>query len=397
VDGYVKQEGTKKMAKLTDSIIEACLPNSKEYFLWDEHIPGFGCRIYPSGQKTYVYRFISPIRKTRQTIKIGDVRILKIKDARNTAQAYGIQVYNQIDPILEKNKKTETEKKKISFLEFWERYEKEYIDINHKESTKRGNKCNIKRIKKYFNNMNLDSISPNDISNFKSYILNETNSKSVFTISRSLLKCFFDYAELLGYRSRRTNPCDDIKGWPSVQRQTFLSEHELILIKKELEQELKLKKTSIYMIYALYFTVYTGQRKSEIAKLKWQDIDFKKNTVNLTDSKTGKRPFYLNQKALDILKKVPRIDNNPYIFCGKINCMPISRINRLWNKIRKNLGLKNVRIHDLRHSFASFAVEKGMDLYTLSKLLGHKSIKSTERYAHLRREHLVKATNEIFK
>jgi len=116
---------------------------------------------------------------------------------------------------------------------------------------------------------------------------------------------------------------------------------------------------------------------------------------HLQDSKTGAKTFPLNSKSIDLLKSLKKDSANPYVLHGKAPGSHLNKIETTWHKVRKLAGIPDVRIHDLRHSFASFALKKGVDLYTVSKLLGHKNIATTTRYAHLELEHLKEATNKV--
>ncbi|MBY0273362.1 MAG: site-specific integrase [Alphaproteobacteria bacterium] len=118
--------------------------------------------------------------------------------------------------------------------------------------------------------------------------------------------------------------------------------------------------------------------------------------MHLQDSKTGERVVPLNEPAKKVLEKLKQQPGNPYVFCSNTHKNGrIVNIEKAWQKIRKRADLNDVRIHDLRHSFASFAIKQGLDLYQVAKLLGHKNIRTTTRYAHLAREDLIKASNIV--
>ena len=159
-------------------------------------------------------------------------------------------------------------------------------------------------------------------------------------------------------------------------------------------------------IKAIQLLLYTGCRESEITQLKWEEVNFEDKYLYLKDEahqsqgrsiKTGTRTVPLNKKALEILRDLERKENNLYVFFGQNPGRPIHGVGTFWRRNRKKIDLEDVRLHDLRHSFASFALKQGVDLYTVSKLLGHKNIATTTRYAHLELDHLKEATNKIFK
>jgi integrase len=141
--------------------------------------------------------------------------------------------------------------------------------------------------------------------------------------------------------------------------------------------------------------MYTGCRVGEILTLKWKDVFLEEGYLHLKDSKTGEKTIPLSESAKAILGELKREHENPYVFIGEKPGTGLTTLTRAWYKIRHLANLQGVRLHDLRHTFASLAIKQGVDLYTVSKLLGHKNIATTTRYAHLEMKHLLKATNVI--
>jgi integrase len=127
----------------------------------------------------------------------------------------------------------------------------------------------------------------------------------------------------------------------------------------------------------------TGARRGEIASLQWQNVDFKQKCLRLPDSKTGAKVIYLNEPALDIIQSLPRLSNNLYVIPGNRVGAASGAINRAWSRVRLAAGLRDVRLHDLRHSFASIGIVDGLSLSVIGALLGHKHAATTARYAHL--------------
>ena len=126
---------------------------------------------------------------------------------------------------------------------------------------------------------------------------------------------------------------------------------------------------------------YTGCRSGEITNLKWDEVG--DNTLGLVDSKTGPRKVYLNSEARAIIKRQPRTGSQ-YVFPSQMNPpQPFSRFLSLWRLVRKRAGIEDVRLHDLRHNFASWAVMQGVPLPTVARLLGHRQVSMTLRYAHV--------------
>jgi integrase len=129
--------------------------------------------------------------------------------------------------------------------------------------------------------------------------------------------------------------------------------------------------------------------------LRWRDVDFERGYLNLPDSKTGQKLVTLGAPALKILSSLPQIEGNPYVIAGKGVGKPRRDIKRPWQRIIAHAGLEGLRVHDLRHSFASVGAASGMGLFIVGKLLGHASPSTTQRYAHLGDDPLRDAAESI--
>ena len=127
----------------------------------------------------------------------------------------------------------------------------------------------------------------------------------------------------------------------------------------------------------------TECRCNEILKLRWDEVDVERNELRLADSKTGQWTVPLSPAAKRVIAARPRVLGNPWVIPGKLNGRPLRNVNRAWCKVRERAGLEDVRLHDLRHSFASRALALGESLPMIGKLLGHARIQTTARYAHL--------------
>ena len=150
-------------------------------------------------------------------------------------------------------------------------------------------------------------------------------------------------------------------------------------------------------VHAIMLLLLTGARRSEILELEWTMVDLEAGVLALPDSKTGRKDIYLSRPAVELLERVPRYEGNDLVFPGRVGT--IVKIDTAWARIRARAGLgDDVRIHDLRHSFASTAVAAGMSLPKIGKLLGHLTPATTARYAHLDRSALrddVEAIGEL--
>lgn len=156
---------------------------------------------------------------------------------------------------------------------------------------------------------------------------------------------------------------------------------------------------SPFVLAAIWLLLFTGCRLGEIMNLRWSEVDFECGTLNLADSKTGKKSVILNAPALEILSDLPRVGS--YVIAGQNPYAPRTSITRQWYRIRELAGLDGsdgkqaFRLHDFRHSFASVGVGVGMGLPIVGKLLGHSQPATTQRYAHLDADPLRRAANAI--
>jgi integrase len=161
------------------------------------------------------------------------------------------------------------------------------------------------------------------------------------------------------------------------------------------KEENRRTKLDPFAVAAVRLLILTGARLSEILKLQWVNVDFERGMIFLPDSKTGRKPVYLSAAALDVLAGLPRIEGNVHVIAGAKGGAPRADLKRPWESLRRAAGLDGVRIHDLRHSFASFGAGASLGLPIVGKLLGHKQAATTHRYAHLDADPLRRAVETI--
>jgi integrase len=195
----------------------------------------------------------------------------------------------------------------------------------------------------------------------------------------AVLSKMFALAEQWDLRAGESNPCRHVEKFSENKRERFLSPAELA----QLGDVLARYDGSPYYVAAIKLLVFTGARLGEILGLQWQWIDFQRGEARLPDSKTGAKTIHLPSPALAVLAELPRVDGNPHVIVGGVPGAPLVNLEKPWRAIRKAAGLEDVRLHDLRHSFASIAASGGMGLPIIGKMLGHTQAQTTQRYAHL--------------
>ena len=208
----------------------------------------------------------------------------------------------------------------------------------------------------------------------------------------AILNRMFSLAEVWGLRRDGVHPCRAIRKYREHHRERFLTEEEFRRLGRVLDEVAaeagtgKGKQLGVSVAAALRLLMLTGCRRNEILTLRWEDVDLAAGEIRLADSKTGPRVVPLPAAAVSVLAALPRIPGNPWVITGAKPGRHLSNLNDHWLRIRARAGLEDVRIHDLRHSFASRALALGESLPTIGRLLGHGQVTTTSRYAHLARD-----------
>jgi len=199
----------------------------------------------------------------------------------------------------------------------------------------------------------------------------------------AVLSKMFSFAEQRGLVPDGTNPCRRIEKYREQARDRFLTQAEIVRLGQALTQAEDKQATSPHVIAAIRLLLFTGARLSEILTLRWEHVDLERAMLFLPDSKTGRKAITLNTPACDVLRSMPRLEGNPWVIAGHKHGEHLVNMQKPWRAIRKSAALEDVRIHDLRHTFASIAAASGASLPIIGKLLGHGQAATTERYAHL--------------
>ena len=200
-------------------------------------------------------------------------------------------------------------------------------------------------------------------------------------------------AELWGFRADGSNPCRLVQRFKEAKKERFLTDDEMARLSQVLTDSEISKDISPFVAAAFRMLVLTGCRRSEIQFLKWEYVA--KSHFVLPDSKTGKRAIPLPDAAKTVLETLSRDQKNPFVFQGEVEGQPIINLEKPWRRIRAKAGLDDVRIHDLRHTYASKALASGMSLYMVGQLLGHTQYQTTMRYAHLADASVRDAANQV--
>ena len=201
-----------------------------------------------------------------------------------------------------------------------------------------------------------------------------------------VLSTMLRLAEEWGLRPIGRNPCRLVRPYREYRRERFLTDEEFRRLGRVLAESEADGSLSVPAAAAIRLLMLTGCRRNEILNLRWDEVDLDAGELRLRDSKTGPRTMPLPTAAASVLRAIPRSSGNPWVIAGQAPGARLGDINAPWNRVRGRAALADVRLHDLRHSFASRALALGEGLPMIGKLLGHTRVEETARYAHLARD-----------
>ena len=211
-----------------------------------------------------------------------------------------------------------------------------------------------------------------------------------------ILVKMFGLADAWGWRPSGKNPCLFVRRYKvEKHHERFLTPEELCRLGHALDSAPAERLASAHAAAAIRLLVLTGCRRNEILGLRWEDLDFEAGEMRLTDSKTGARVVPLPSAAAKVLEGLSRVPGNPWVFPGRKKGDRQHNINDSWCRLRERAGLDGVRLHDLRHSYASRALALGESLSMIGELLGHRKVRTTARYAHLARDSARESTARV--
>lgn len=365
--------------RLIKRAVDAVLPEAKDVYLWDSDLAGFGLKVTPAGKKVYLVQYRLGGRAGRvRRVTIGQHGSPWTVDAaRREAQGILGDVAKGIDVAEARRLQKHIDASAPTMAELSARFLSEHADAKRKPRTaSEYRRLFLKLILPVMGDMRVADVSRQDVARFHHARRGTPGSANRAV---SLLSKFFNLAEVWGYRPDGSNPCRHIEKYPERKRERFLSAVELARLGEALEGY----SGSPYVVAAIKLLIFTGARLGEILGLRWEWIDLECGEVRLPDSKTGAKILHLPPPAVTVLQGIRRLEENPHVIVGGVPGAALVNLEKPWCAIRKVAGLEDVRLHDLRHSFASVAVSSGLGLPMIGKILGHTQVTTTARYAHL--------------
>jgi integrase len=375
------------MAKLTKRVADHAVAESTTTNLWDEELKGFGLRVWPSGRKVYIVK--CRIKGRQRFITIGSHGPVTAEQARVRAFEILSEAKGGRDPAREHDQ----ERKAPTVKGLGERFLKEHVAVRCKPSTQ----AEYKRSVELFINPKLGTRRVTDIERKDIAALHHGLSHTPYQANRTLgvLSKMFNLAEVWGLRPDGSNPCLHVKKFTEQKRGRFLSPEEFAALGDTLRDVEEQGSESQSAVNAIRLLMLTGCRLGEIMTLKWAYVDIKARELRLPDSKTGAKTVHFGTVATDVLESVTKLEDNPYVITGKNPGCRLNDLQHPWRRIRAQAGLDDVRIHDLRHSYASGALALGEGLPMIGKLLGHTQVQTTARYAHLANDPVKSAAGRV--
>ncbi len=353
--------------------VDALRAEGRDVIFWDSRMPGFGVRVYPSGRKVYVVQ--SRARGAPKRVTLGVHGELTAERARRVAGGI-LQRIRAGGDAAARPAGPET-----TVAELAERYMRVHVAANcnrHTAGIYRGSLDN--HILPALGAMPLGAVGRSHVA-----ALHHRLRDTPRAANRALmiLSKMFSLAAGWGLAPEGGNPCRSVRKYREGKRERFLTRDEYRRLGAALVEAEADGSAWPYAVAAIRLLMLTGCRLNEILTLRWDDVDRGAGEFRLRDGKTGARMVPLTPAADEVLGGIERLPGNPWIVAGKEPGRRLTTLNGDWYRLRARAGLEDVRIHDLRHSYASRALAAGESLSMIGRLLGHADIQSTVRYAHL--------------
>lgn len=363
-----------------------CLPGRRKSDFFDASCKGLLVEVRQSGGKTYYLRYRNARGVVRQ-LRLADAADISLTQARQLADRARNQIAMGEDPA-------EAKKAHRDVPTFAEFVEKDYLPYirTYKRSWKSDVSLLYNHLLPFLGERYLDMITPREVQR----IVNSRRQmgKAPGTCDRMIILARYIFNLALKWKvpGVKENPAKDVDLLKvDNRRERFLNDDEV----RRLFEALPASGHPM-LPYILPMLLLTGARKREVLDARWEDLDYDNRLWRIPVTKAGRpRTVPMSDGMMAILGSVPRVDGSSYVFPNPDTGLPYVATHKAWDAIRKEAGLSDVRLHDLRHSFASILVNSGRSLYEVQHLLGHTQIKTTERYAHLQQQTLMNAANLV--
>ena len=369
----------------------AALRVTRDTVFWDRDLTGFGVRVYPSGGKVYIAQARGPDGPKRMTVGRHDV--LHADQARQRAALIIARIKAGEEPVPLPLAARVNGGPTVADLAA--RYLEEHVEVRLKPNTQRQVRGVLRRhILPALGKMPLVAIERAQAVDLQQKLCDRPVTANTAV---KVLSHMYRLGEGWGMVPEGCNPCRSVEKYPERRRERFLTDAEFDRLGRVLDEAVDSGSASPIAVAAIRLMMLTGCRKNEILTLRWTDVDLEAGELHLVDAKAGPRTVHLPPTAVRLLKTLPRREGCPWVFPGEDREGRFSGggLDYVWQTVRTHAELEDVRLHDLRHSFASRALALGETLPVIGKLLGHNDIETTARYAHLARDSIHEAAERI--
>lgn len=400
------------MPRLTKREVDKAVPRAARYTIFDDELKGFGLRIFPSGAKSWIieYRPDGGGRRTaKRRLTLGSAGTLTPDEARRAARTELAKVRLGDDPV----RGRADMRKAATVAEIARAFLDDHARAKRKARTAEFYRDIIERIVlPDLGTMRAEAVTRSDVARLH---LKWKHTHVQANRMLGILSGLYGFAARRGLVPERCNPARGVDKYPESRRERFLTVDELVRIgaairaaetvgiawdvdetsptAKHVPKNNRRTIIGPHAAAALRLLIFTGARLREILHLRWEHVDFDRGLLLLPDSKTGRKTIILNAPSLAILSDLPHI--GVFVIAGDNADAPRADLKRPWEVVARHAGLVGVRLHDLRHTYASVGAGSGLGLPIIGKLLGHAETRTTERYAHLDNDPLRKAANAI--
>ena len=367
---------TASAVRLTTRSVDALAATGRDTMFWDADLPGFGVRVYRTGRKVYIVQARGPGGTRRAVVgRHGDI---KPRAARREAAAMIDRIKRGEDPALPEPAHEPT------VAELAERYMKAHVEVNCRPKSVE----TLGRVVRLYVVPELGALRVSAVERSHVAALHHKMRDKPYqaNLTVDVLAKMFRLGEAWGVVPPRRNPCRSVRRYREHRRDRFLTPEEYRRVGEVLDEAEADGSAMPSAIAAIRLLLLTGCRKNEIVTLRWDDIDRTAGELRLSDAKSGPRRVPLTPAVEWVLGRIPRVEDNPWVFAGEKRGAHVTNLDEVWRRLRVRADLKDVRVHDLRHSYASRALALGEGLPLIGKLLGHRKVTTTARYAHLARD-----------
>ena len=358
--------------KLTKRLIDAADyqgEGNARCVLWDDEVPGFGCRLFPSGKKSFVLSYRAGGRK--RLLTVGTYGVLTLDQARTKARAELAKVETEgADPLEARQREAQGETMRDLCAAYMERH----------GNGKKSGAADLRRITQHilpaWGSMKARAVKRADVAALHRKI----GTRAPYEANRTLalLSKMFSLADRWGFVPEgHPNPARDIDRFKEQKRDRWVTPEELPRLAQAINEE-----PNESARFALWLYLLTGARKTELLTARWEHIDWTRAELKLPDTKAGRVHYLpLSGPALALLREIPRVEGNPFVLPGKLAGAHLVNISKPWNRVRAAAGVEDVRLHDLRRTVGSWLAQAGNSLHLIGRVLNHSNQSTTAVYA----------------